>query len=132
SGTCSGTHPEAPRDETEMTGATLPPQSSSSSWSYEEAFSRHRGLVSAQEQAVLKRKRVAIVGQGGVGGVHLITLARLGVGGFHIADPDRFELANINRQYGANIQTLGQNKALVMAEKARAINPEIGLKVFSE
>jgi molybdopterin/thiamine biosynthesis adenylyltransferase len=115
-----------------MTSATPPPPSSSSGWAYDEAFARHRGLISADEQRVLKGKRVAIVGQGGVGGVHLITLARLGIGGFHIADPDHFEVANFNRQYGASVRTLGQNKALVMAEEARAINPELALKVFTE
>jgi molybdopterin/thiamine biosynthesis adenylyltransferase len=115
-----------------MTRATLPSQASIPSWSYHEAFGRHRGLISAQEQTVLQGKRVAIVGQGGVGGIHLITLARLGIGGFHIADPDRFELANFNRQYGANTWTVGQNKASVMAELARAINPELQLRVFTE
>jgi molybdopterin/thiamine biosynthesis adenylyltransferase len=115
-----------------MTGATPPAHSTPPSWSYEDAFSRHRGLISSQEQAVLRAKRVAIIGQGGVGGIHLITLTRLGVGGFHVADPDRFELANLNRQYGATMQTLGQSKALVMAEAARAINPELELKVLTE
>ena len=115
-----------------MTAATLPLHSSSPIWSYQEAFSRHRGLISAEEQAVLQGKRVAIVGQGGVGGVHLITLTRLGIGGFHIADPDRFEVANFNRQFGATMRTLGQNKATVMAEEARAINPDLELRVFAE
>jgi molybdopterin/thiamine biosynthesis adenylyltransferase len=115
-----------------MTGPTLPSHSSGPSWSYQEAFARHRGLISVQEQAVLQGKRVAIVGQGGVGGVHLITLTRLGIGGFHIADPDRFELANFNRQYGATTRTLHQNKASVMADEARAINPELQLRVFPE
>jgi molybdopterin/thiamine biosynthesis adenylyltransferase len=41
-------------------------------------------------------------------------------------------MANFNRQYGASVRTLGQNKALAMAEEARAINPELELKVFSE
>jgi molybdopterin/thiamine biosynthesis adenylyltransferase len=115
-----------------MTGAAHSPQSSSSIWSYEEAFSRHRGLISSQEQSVLRRKRLAIVGQGGVGGIHLITLTRLGIGGFHIADPDRFEIANFNRQYGARLPNLDQNKATILAEDARAINPELELKVFAE
>jgi molybdopterin/thiamine biosynthesis adenylyltransferase len=115
-----------------MTSTTPPPPSSSLSWAYDEAFARHRGLISVQEQSVLKGKRVAIVGQGGVGGIHLITLARLGIGSFHIADPDRFEVANFNRQYGASMRSLGRNKALVMAEEARAINPELTLKVFDE
>jgi len=100
------------------------------SWSYAEAFSRHRGLISADEQDKLKRSRVAIAGMGGVGGVHLATLARLGVGAFHIADPDCFEAANFNRQYGAKTATLGINKAVAMALEARSINPEVDLKVF--
>ena len=69
---------------------------------------------------------------GGVGGIHLITLARLGIGAFHIADPDDFELVNFNRQYGATVRSLGRGKAEVMAEEARAVNPELQLRVFSE
>lgn len=101
-------------------------------FSYQEAFSRHRGLIRAEEQNQLRRSRVAIIGMGGVGGVHLMTLARLGIGSFHIADPDRFDLANFNRQYGANIHTIGHPKALVMAEQARAINPDLRLHVCTE
>jgi molybdopterin/thiamine biosynthesis adenylyltransferase len=67
-----------------------------------------------------------------VGGIHLITLARLGIGAFHIADPDDFELANFNRQYGATLRSLGQGKAKVMAEEARSINPDLQLRVFPE
>jgi molybdopterin/thiamine biosynthesis adenylyltransferase len=69
---------------------------------------------------------------GGVGGIHLVTLARLGIGRFTIADPDVFETVNFNRQYGATTRTLGRSKAKVMAEEARAINPEVDLRVFSE
>jgi molybdopterin/thiamine biosynthesis adenylyltransferase len=101
-------------------------------WSYDEAFARHRGLLNVQDQNRLRQSRVAIVGMGGVGGAHLITLARLGIGSFHVADPDCFEVANFNRQYGANTETLGRNKAEVMAAKARAINPELEFRVFSE
>src|ERR1700687_4611536 len=101
-------------------------------WSYEQAFARHRGLLNEAEQDRLRKSRVAIVGLGGVGGVHLVTLARLGIGSFHIADPDCFETANINRQHGATAHTLGRGKAEVMAEMAEAINPEVKLRVFSE
>jgi molybdopterin/thiamine biosynthesis adenylyltransferase len=102
------------------------------SWSYDDAFDRHRGLINAQEQRRLRDSRVAVVGLGGVGGVHLATLARLGIGAFHIADPDCFEVVNFNRQYGADTDSLGQAKAEVMARKARAINPDVKLKVFAE
>ena len=55
----------------------------------------------------------------GVGGVHLLTLARLGVGAFHIADFDTFDIANFNRQVGATMSTLGQPKVDVLADMAR-------------
>jgi molybdopterin/thiamine biosynthesis adenylyltransferase len=101
-------------------------------WSYEVAFSRHDGLLTAREQERLRLSRVAIIGMGGVGGVHLITLARLGIGKFTIGDPDRFEAANINRQYGARVDTLGRPKVDVMAEEVRRINPEVEVKTFGE
>ena len=99
---------------------------------YQEAFSRNIGLLTEAEQAVLRRACVAIPGMGGVGGAHLLTLSRLGVGRFVIADGDVFELANVNRQAGATVQTLGRSKVEVMAEMARAINPALVLRSVAE
>jgi molybdopterin/thiamine biosynthesis adenylyltransferase len=101
-------------------------------WSYADAFSRNLGLIAPQEQAKLRKSRVAIPGMGGVGGVHLMTLARLGIGAFRIADPDKFDVVNFNRQYGADVHTLGRSKAEVMAERALAINPDLVIDVSSE
>ena len=97
---------------------------------YATAFSRNIGWVTEAEQHVLKTKRIAIAGMGGVGGFHLLTLARLGVGKFQIADLDTFELANINRQAGASMATLGRSKVDVLAEMARDINPEVNIQIF--
>jgi len=101
-------------------------------WSYEEAFSRNLGLVNPKEQETLRKSRVAIAGMGGIGGINLMTLARLGIGAFRIADSDTFEVVNFNRQYGADVDTLGRNKAEVMAEKALGVNPELEIDVFPE
>lgn len=105
---------------------------SESVWSYEAAFRRNLGLISAQHQEKLRGSRVAIVGMGGVGGVHLMTLARLGIGKFTIADPDSFEVANINRQFGAKLTTIGRSKVDVMAEEALNVNPDLDIRTFSE
>jgi molybdopterin/thiamine biosynthesis adenylyltransferase/nitroreductase len=94
------------------------------------AFVRNLGWVTPDEQALLRGRRVAIAGLGGVGGSHLVTLARLGIGKFHIADLDVFEIENVNRQYGAKASTLGRPKAEVMAEVARDVNPDVELRVF--
>ncbi|MEP6997673.1 MAG: ThiF family adenylyltransferase, partial [Betaproteobacteria bacterium] len=101
-------------------------------FSYEQAFSRNIGWVTAAEQEILRGKRVAIAGLGGVGGSHLLALARLGVGAFHIADFDTFEVANFNRQAGALASTLGRAKTEVLAEMAKDINPELDIQVFPE
>lgn len=102
------------------------------SFDYGVAFSRNLGLVQKEEQLRLKNSVVAIAGMGGVGGVHVTTLARLGVGRFHLADFDRFELHNFNRQTGASVQTLGREKVEVMAEQARSINPSVEIRSFSQ
>lgn len=99
---------------------------------YLSAFSRNIGWITREEQQLLRSKRIAIAGLGGVGGSHLLTLTRLGVGGFSIADMDRFELANFNRQAGADVKALGLSKVGVMATKAREINPTLELRTFSE
>lgn len=101
-------------------------------FSYEKAFSRNIGWLTRQEQELLRHKRVAIAGLGGVGGVHLLTLCRLGIGKFHLADFDKFDLANFNRQAGATLSTLGQEKLGVMLQQAYDINPELEIKGFSE
>jgi len=67
-------------------------------FNYEQAFSRNVGWVTRDEQHRLRGKRVAIAGLGGVGGSHLLTLTRLGIGAFHIADFDTFAIENFNRQ----------------------------------
>ena len=99
---------------------------------YHEAFARNIGWVTEAEQAALRGKRIAIAGMGGVGGVHLLTLTRLGIGAFNIADMDTFDVANFNRQAGASMSTVSQPKAEVMARMAKDINPELDIRIFDK
>lgn len=99
-------------------------------FSYDDAFSRNLGWVTEAEQQRLKGKRIAIAGLGGVGGSHLLTLVRLGIGSFHIADFDRFALANFNRQAGATMASLDRPKIDVLAEMALAIDPDLAIERF--
>jgi hypothetical protein len=99
---------------------------------YTTAFSRNIGWLTRQEQDLLKTKRIAIAGLGGVGGSHLLALTRLGVGAFHIADLDTFELANFNRQAGANLHHIDRAKVDVLAEMALDINPNLDIRRFPQ
>lgn len=97
---------------------------------YDSAFSRNIGWVTEAEQKCLQNARVAIGGLGGVGGVHLLTLARLGIGNFSIADFDDFDIANFNRQVGATVSSIGRPKLDVLNEMALDINPELNIRLF--
>lgn len=103
-----------------------------SEFNYEKAFSRNLGWITESEQSVLRAKRIAIAGLGGVGGSHLITLTRLGLGKFNISDFDTFEVENFNRQAGASMSQLNRSKVDVMQEKALDINPELQINTFPE
>lgn len=96
------------------------------------ALSRNIGWLTTDELAILRTKRIAIAGLGGVGGSHLLALTRLGVGHFQLADFDVVELVNFNRQAGATMSRLGQPKVDVLAEMALDINPELGILRFPE
>ncbi len=104
--------------------------SEGSQFLYEVAFSRNIGWVTEAEQEKLRKTRVAVGGLGGVGGSHLLTLARLGIGAFSITDLDTFDWPNLNRQAGALASTMGLPKLDVMAEQVRGINPSVDLRLL--
>ncbi len=105
---------------------------SGTKFEYNAAFDRNIGWITGAEQIALRTRRVAIAGMGGVGGVHLETLTRLGIGSFTLADFDRFDIANFNRQLGATIDTVGRPKLDVMIERAQSINPGLNIRAFPE
>ncbi|QGY39191.1 hypothetical protein GM415_03310 [Pseudodesulfovibrio cashew] len=98
----------------------------------EEAFSRSIGFLDAADMDRLIHAKVAIPGLGGVGGVHVMTLARSGVGNFHLADMDCFEPANMNRQFGARVQHFGKSKLDVMVGEAYSVNPYLDVTPFPD
>ncbi len=99
-------------------------------YDYQKAFSRNLGFISPDEQSLLKNAKIAIAGLGGTGGGQVHALARMGVGRFHLADPDTFELVNFNRQSGATVANLQRKKTDVAQETILGINPEAEVTLF--
>ena len=99
---------------------------------YAAAFGRNLGVLRDSEQFRLRQTTMALAGLGGAGGAHIQVLLRLGIQAFHLADPDRFELANLNRQWGASVETVGRTKVKTLAQLARQINPEVHLRLFPD
>ena len=86
--------------------------------------SRTLKLVGEDGLARLKASSVLIVGVGGVGSYAAEAVARAGVGIITIMDGDSVQPSNLNRQLVALTSTLGRNKAEVMADRIRDINPD--------
>lgn len=99
---------------------------------YEESFSRNLGVISREEQERLRHGRVTVVGAGGVGGITLILLARMGVGNIHVIDQDVFEASNLNRQMLSLVSQINKSKAEVAKETLEDINPEIKVKITKQ
>jgi len=73
---------------------------------------------------------VIVVGLGGVGGIAAEMVARAGIGRMTIIDNDIVDITNCNRQIVALHSTEGKNKAQVLAQRLREINPKIELTVL--
>lgn len=91
----------------------------------EDRYLRNIPALTEAECASLRRKRVLIVGCGGLGGNLISIFSRIGVGKLRIVDGDVFEATNLNRQLFSEVPVLGKNKAKVAADRIFRINPDI-------
>ncbi len=91
---------------------------------YKAIFCRNIGFFTESEQDKLRRSTIAVAGMGGVGGLLVERLVRLGVGQLKITDNGTFEESNLNRQFASSMTNLGQNKAEVVLAQIRDINPQ--------
>jgi sulfur-carrier protein adenylyltransferase/sulfurtransferase len=94
-------------------------------------YSRQIALkeVGREGQARLERSRVLVVGAGGLGVPVLLYLAGAGVGQIGIVDSDRLEPSNLHRQTLYALADCGRLKAELAAERLRALNPDVEVRV---
>jgi len=92
-----------------------------------EALSRSEALLGAEAMARLKSAHVLLVGVGGVGSWCAEALVRSGLGAITLVDDDAVVASNLNRQCPATVATLGCAKVEAMAERLRAIAPDVAV-----
>lgn len=95
-------------------------------------LSRTSLLIGEEALQRLAHSHVMVVGLGGVGSYAAEFIARSGVGKMTIIDGDVVDPTNRNRQLPALATNHGESKALIMAERLKAINPELVLEVVRE
>ncbi len=92
-------------------------------------LSRTSLLIGEEALRHLTQQHVMVVGLGGVGSFAAEFIARSGIGRMTIIDGDVVDPTNRNRQLPALSTNHGVSKAEIMADRLRAINPEVQLEV---
>jgi adenylyltransferase/sulfurtransferase len=97
-------------------------------------YSRQIALrdVGATGQQKLRNARVLVIGAGGLGVPVLTYLAGAGVGTLGIVDSDTLDASNLHRQTLYALDDVGQPKATLAAQRLRALNPEVNVRVHQE
>ncbi|NJB68132.1 molybdopterin/thiamine biosynthesis adenylyltransferase [Desulfobaculum xiamenense] len=90
-----------------------------------EHYVRNFHTVDMTGQARLLSSRAALVGLGGLGGLLIEAMARMGVGRIVAADGDRFEESNLNRQLTSSSTLVGLSKARIAAMRVADVNPAV-------
>ena len=96
-------------------------------------LSRTELLIGREKLVKLSKAHVLVIGLGGVGSFAAEFVCRNGVGTMTIVDGDTVDPSNRNRQLPALSTNHGVSKADIMAERLKAINPELtlhGVKTF--
>ena len=95
-----------------------------------ERYARHLVLreVGGPGQQRLKAARVLIVGAGGLGAPAALYLAAAGVGTLVLADPDRVEVSNLQRQVIYTRDDVGRCKVEAAADRLKALNPHVNIE----
>ncbi|MSP60974.1 MAG: tRNA threonylcarbamoyladenosine dehydratase [Myxococcales bacterium] len=101
-----------------------PSEEGETAWRLHRRFDRMGRLVGEPGMARLFGARVTVIGLGGVGSFAVEALARSGVGHLRLVDFDRICVTNSNRQLQALQGTIARQKAAVLAERVRLINPQ--------
>ncbi len=97
-------------------------------------YSRHLLLDEweVRGQARINASHALIIGAGGLGCPVAMYLASAGVGTITIADHDRVDLTNLQRQIGHHTDSIDELKVTSLARTCAAINPLVTMRTIAE
>ncbi len=97
-----------------------------------ERYDRHLRLpeIGEEGQARLLAARVLVVGAGGLGSPAVTYLAAAGVGRLAIADYDRVDLSNLQRQILYRLPDVGREKVEAARAAVAALNPDVRVEAI--
>lgn len=95
-------------------------------------FDRLEKILTKEEISKIKNLKILIIGIGGVGGYALEALVRMGIENITIADCDKINISNLNRQILSLHSTILKNKVDVAKERVFDINPNANIITINE
>lgn len=95
-------------------------------------FERLIGLIGEEKLKEIERKKVLLIGVGGVGSYALEALIRNGFFDITIVDFDTIDLSNLNRQLITDSTNIGKYKVDEAKKRALLINPNINIQAINE
>lgn len=95
-------------------------------------FERLVGLIGEEKLKEIERKKVLLIGVGGVGSYALEALIRNGFYDITIVDFDIIDLSNLNRQLITDSTNIGKYKVDEAEKRALLINPNIKIQTINE
>jgi len=93
-------------------------------------FKRQIELWGSNVQQSLEKKKIAVIGSGGLGCTLAMALGTSGIGEIHMVDFDRVSLHNIHRQIAFTLDDEGLNKAKVVCKLIESKNPFVKTVAF--
>jgi tRNA A37 threonylcarbamoyladenosine dehydratase len=95
-------------------------------------FYRTEILLGKDNLDKIKNAKVLVLGLGGVGGIVVEILARIGIQKFMLVDYDKFDITNLNRQILALDSNISFFKTDVAMDRLKKIDPNIEVQVYNE
>lgn len=111
---------------------TEAPSSATRPFKLHRRFDRSARLLSDVGMERLANAHVIVFGLGGVGSFAVEGLVRSGVGELTLVDFDVVCVTNTNRQLHATVSGVGKPKCELLAQRCRAINPEVKINAVQE
>jgi adenylyltransferase/sulfurtransferase len=93
-------------------------------------FNRQIQLWGEDTQKELQKKKIVIVGAGGLGSTLAMALGTSGIGEIHLVDFDTVSAHNIHRQIAFTLQDEGKNKAKTVVALIESKNPFVKTQAF--
>ena len=91
-------------------------------------FDRLLSLIGEESFEKIQKKKILVVGLGGVGSYLVESLVRSGISNITIVDSDIVDITNMNRQLIALHSTIGKKKVDVVSSRINDINPNCQVK----